>query len=424
MTTLSNTYPTSSATGVTSLNGDIYTVSFSTYSIYQNGSSTPLYTFTENYNLHGITTDGTYLYISAYCTNNQYSTSTGTIIKFNPTNNSYTVSVTNLPGPTGICYVNGLLYVSMHNNGVISTFNSSNLSINSSSLITSLSSPQGIVIDTNNNLYIAEGGSNKVSKWSLTGTQLSYSLSIPAPTGLAIKTGSPGSTPYLFVSSNVNNTGDGINQYILSDGSSIGQFANTPSPYGMLFYNETLFYVASYGGNALYEYNYSITCFEKNTKILCLKDNNEVYIKISDLKVGDLVKTYKHGFKKIELVGHDDFKNDPTNPLNCMYKHNKSIENFDNLMVTGGHSLLVDKLSETENKKHQEFRFNYKIEDKTLVLAGLSDDFEQITTNETFTYYHIVLENDNETSNYGIWANGGILTESCRKKAFLQNFKL
>ena len=179
MATQSNTYPTPSATGVTSLGGNIYTVSFSTYSIYKNGSSTPLYTFTEKYNLHGITSDGTDLYITAYCTNNQYGTSTGTIIKFNPGPLTYSVSVPNLPGPTGICFNGGLLYVSMYNSNTVSTFNRNNLSINTISLLSSsVAGPQGIVIDTNNNLYVAENGSNKVSKWTLTGSLQSYTLSI------------------------------------------------------------------------------------------------------------------------------------------------------------------------------------------------------------------------------------------------------
>ena len=45
-------------------------------------------------------------------------------------------------------------------------------------------------------------------------------------------------------------------------------------------------------------------CFNQGTKILCCNKNlKEEYISIENLKKGDLVKTYKHGYKKIDLIG-------------------------------------------------------------------------------------------------------------------------
>jgi Na+-transporting NADH:ubiquinone oxidoreductase subunit NqrF len=124
----------------------------------------------------------------------------------------------------------------------------------------------------------------------------------------------------------------------------------------------------------------------------------------------------------LKLIGSGKFINDTTDPLKCMYKYNSCIENYDNLIVTGGHSILVDNLKNEQQEKQEKINFNYKIEDKQLSLAGFCDDFEQIKTNEEFTYYHIVLENNDEHDKYGIWANGGILTETCQRKYFLKTF--
>jgi hypothetical protein len=40
-----------------------------------------------------------------------------------------------------------------------------------------------------------------------------------------------------------------------------------------------------------------------------------------------------------------------------------------------------------------------------------------------FTVYHVCLDNENTDSNYGIFANGGLLVESCCRLHFEKNFK-
>lgn len=48
-------------------------------------------------------------------------------------------------------------------------------------------------------------------------------------------------------------------------------------------------------------YSSSPLCYGKNTLILVLENEVEVYRKICELKVGDIVKTYKHGYKIIRI---------------------------------------------------------------------------------------------------------------------------
>jgi hypothetical protein len=361
----------------------------------------------------------------------QNGASSGYLLRYNLGNNSFITSKTkNLSTPTGIAInlagATSLLYVSIFGTSQVQKFDT-NLNPGPTLISSGLDGPQGIFI-YNSNLYISSYNDSRVYKNSLAGDiDNTFTLNAPSPTGITIQLNSQ-SEPYIIVAGgSVAAGGFGCFEYALSDPSIQIPFSNTPSPYGILFYNN-IFYVASTTGGAsntgaTYSYSYNIACFEKNTKILCLKDNEEVYITISELKKGDLIKTYKHGFKKLELIGSGTFFNDVSDPFKSMYKHKDKVDGFDNLVVTGGHSILVDNLLEEEKLRHQKIHFDNKIEDKQLSVSAFSNDFEQITTNERFTYYHIVLENEDENGRYGVWANGGILTETCQRAHFLTFFK-
>jgi hypothetical protein len=171
---------------------------------------------------------------------------------------------------------------------------------------------------------------------------------------------------------------------------------------------------------------FDLACFNKDTKILCrINDVNEsndesereLYIKIQDIKKGTYVKTYKHGYRRVDLIGHGSFINNPEYWNGCMYRMK---ENPD-LVVTGGHSILVDEMTEEERTKNRQyFCEDIKIDDKYLLLACTSDKFEKIQNNDTYTYYHFTLENDGDDDNrYGIWANG-ILTETPSKNQYMK----
>lgn len=163
-------------------------------------------------------------------------------------------------------------------------------------------------------------------------------------------------------------------------------------------------------------YSSSPLCYEKNTLILVLENEVELYKKICELKVGDVVKTYKHGYKRIKLINSFIY-----NP--CYIKRTKKLlykMKDHNVIVTGKHGILFDELTDEEIKNTKKCGTTIRhIDDKKVLPACASDKFEKITENKDFELWHFVLENDDKSKNYGIYINDGILSESCSEKAFL-----
>jgi phosphoribosyl-AMP cyclohydrolase len=167
--------------------------------------------------------------------------------------------------------------------------------------------------------------------------------------------------------------------------------------------------------NGIY-YASSPLCYEKNTLILVLENEVEVYKKICELKVGDSVKTYKHGYKKIIMIKSFQYNtHNITRLKRCVYRMKDH-----NVIITGKHGLLVDELTTEEIKNIKKCGTTIRyIDDKQVLPACASDKFEKITDNFEFELWHFVLENDDESKNYGIYITDGILSESCSEKAFL-----
>ena len=99
----------------------------------------------------------------------------------------------------------------------------------------------------------------------------------------------------------------------------------------------------------------------------------------------------------------------------CVYR----MKEYD-IIVTGKHGLLVDKLTTEEIKNIKKCGIILRnIDDKQVLPACASDKFEKITNIFDFELWHFVLENDDESRNYGIYITDGILSESCSEKTFL-----
>lgn len=137
------------------------------------------------------------------------------------------------------------------------------------------------------------------------------------------------------------------------------------------------------------------SCFGSSTRILCLnKQLVDEYISIQMLEIGDLVKTYKHGYRRITHIAKNAFFNNPDNFQECMYIMKKHDDMMDDLVVTGYHAILVDNPDREELDKQAKYGITEKIDDKYLIISSVSELFEKDMSRDFHMYYHFSLESD------------------------------
>jgi hypothetical protein len=159
-------------------------------------------------------------------------------------------------------------------------------------------------------------------------------------------------------------------------------------------------------------------CFLEGSKVLCLVDEKEEWTTIENVKKGMLVKTSLYGFKKVEIVGKGSIHNSGTSERseNRLYvcKKEKYPVLTEDLILTGDHSLLVDNLTEKQRDEIKRTSGDIFITDKKYrLMAWLDDRAEPWQSEGTFNIWHLALENADDGMNYGIYANGGLLVETC-----------
>ena len=159
------------------------------------------------------------------------------------------------------------------------------------------------------------------------------------------------------------------------------------------------------------------TCFLEGTQILCLVDGVETYVPIETMRVGFLVKTSSDGYKKVELIG----KGDIVNPGNTeriegrLYKLSPSeySELHEDLFITGGHSVLVETITDKEREDLIAHLGNIFITDRKYRLTAMVDERAKPWASEgKYTIWHFALEHEDIKMNYGVYANG-LLVETC-----------
>jgi sugar lactone lactonase YvrE len=287
--------------------------------------------------------------------------------------------------------------------------------------------PYALAIDNSGFLYCANYNANNILKFDASGSGTIFAsnsisdVSFNNPVGLVFDT-----LGYLYCT-NLND-----NNILKFDASGSGTiFASTSDasfnkPYGLAIDTSGFLYCSNRFSNNILK-SIDILCFNEDTKILCLNHSfEEEYIPIQDLKKGDLVKTYLHGYRKVDLIHKGVLFNNPNDWRNTMYKMEKTEENglLEDLIVTGGHSILVDSISQEEQERLDklglsDFQVNYKFDNKYLLLASVSDHFIPLTDNKKYTYYHLTLENNgDDNQQFGIWANE-VLTETTCKNYLL-----
>jgi hypothetical protein len=165
-------------------------------------------------------------------------------------------------------------------------------------------------------------------------------------------------------------------------------------------------------------------CFKKDTQILTMTG----YKLIQDLRKGDLVKTLKHGYVPIYKIGFSKMEHPRVEERikDQLYKCSPDNypELFEDLVLTGCHSILVDAFYSDEQEQ-QSVELNgdlYVTDDKYRLPVCLDDRASVYEVEGTHTIYHMALEHDDYYMNYGIYANG-LLVESTSKR-FMDSIKM
>jgi hypothetical protein len=177
--------------------------------------------------------------------------------------------------------------------------------------------------------------------------------------------------------------------------------------------------------DGLYYLYPSAPCFLEGSTILCQIDGVEKYIPIEQLKKGSLVKTSLDGYKPIVLIGKGTIQNPGDNERieNRLYKcsTSKYPKLKDDLYITGCHSILEFPI--TEKQKEDTIKHLGKLfvtDKKYRLMACVDERAEPWNSNGEYTIWHFALEHNDESMNYGVYANGGLLVESCCIR-FLKN---
>ena len=168
----------------------------------------------------------------------------------------------------------------------------------------------------------------------------------------------------------------------------------------------------------------STACFLEGTRILCLIDGKEKYMPIEEIWKGDLVKTSRDGFKKVEIISHGTMQN-PGNDERIqgrLYKCSKAAypQLIKDLYITGAHSILVDDItSEQRAATIASLGKIFVTSHKYRLMACLDERAEPWNSEGSYTIWHLALENNDPRMNYGIYAEG-LLVETC-PISFLEN---
>ena len=158
-------------------------------------------------------------------------------------------------------------------------------------------------------------------------------------------------------------------------------------------------------------------CFKSGTLIL----TNKGYFPVESLRSDDLIQTYKHGLVPIYKIGKKEMYHPAENSRikSQLYRcsQDKYPELFEDLIITGCHSILVDSF-ESEEQRNKIIEVNndtYGTDGKIRLPACVDDKTTVYEKEGTYTIYHFALENDNYYANYGVYANG-LLVETCSKR--------
>jgi len=162
----------------------------------------------------------------------------------------------------------------------------------------------------------------------------------------------------------------------------------------------------------------NIPCFLEGTTILCQINGIERYVPIESIQRGMFVKTSRDGYKMVQIIGKSKLKN-PGNSerikdrlYKCSTTRYPSLTS--DLYITGCHSILEFPITEKQKEDSiKELGRLFVTDKKYRIMAFIDERTEPWNSEGVYNIYHFALENDDDGMNYGVYANGGLLVESC-----------
>ena len=170
-------------------------------------------------------------------------------------------------------------------------------------------------------------------------------------------------------------------------------------------------------------------CFLEGSQILCFIDDKETYLPIEQMKPGTLVKTLLNGYKKVVLIGKGTIENPASNErlknrlYTCPTANYPELTN--DLVLTGCHSILVEEITDVQRAETMRLLGRmFATDDKYRLMACIDERAIPLTNAGTYTIWHFALEHDDQFMNYGVFANGGLLVETCSQRNMRNNSNL
>jgi hypothetical protein len=159
-------------------------------------------------------------------------------------------------------------------------------------------------------------------------------------------------------------------------------------------------------------------CFLEGSTILCQVDGIERYVPVEQITKGTLVKTSLDGYKPVVLVGKGVIQNPGTDERteDRLYKcsPSKYPQLTNDLYITGCHSILEYPITEKQKQDTIKHLGRLFITDKKYRLMACVDERAEPWNSEgAYTIWHFALDHEDDGMNYGVYANGGLLVESC-----------
>ena len=286
-------------------------------------------------------------------------------------------------------------------------------------------SPIGITVDKNGNLYIDDISTSTISKYDTSGAWVSKVMIGTKYKNILIY------NENLYISY-VNYAQ--ISRYELSGILINAYYVTVPiGTTGLAFDNEGSFYTTiATTTNGVTNSPIikvftppALACFKEDSLIL----TNKGYVPIQDLRKGNLIKTINHDFLPIDAIGYREIHHYAIDERikDQLYKCSKDEypQLIEDLILTGCHSILVDEFSSPEERESvKKMNGNiYRTENAFRLPACLDNRASVYEIQGKYKVYHFALENDNNYSNYGIYANG-LLVETSSKRCLKEKFNM